>query len=360
MIVANDKTSRSSPGFVPAPVTEGLSNGDPRSAAPPGEVTLNQRAEIALRLLPDLGVPPLNLALAYQLAGALAEQRSRLNKMVARCRRSISEKSVHNLRVHCRRLIARLLLVQTAVPSLEAASTIRFLKRLMKAFGELRDVQVQQQALRDDLKEHPELAGLWLDLGFREQDLSRAAANELARFKLGKINKRVRRVESDLADPVARLGSKARLQESLVQALESAYTDVARRKQAVNRSVPATVHSTRIAYKKYRYMVESLPAGIGRPSPIQLSVMADYQAAMGRIQDVEVLESFVSDYAQRTPVMAKALQRFRSLLEKRRQDLVERYLDVADTLESFWPLSSPPPSPDESPDRRRPSIESTP
>ena len=309
-------------------------------AAPPGQ----RGAELARRLLPSLGIQPQDLTVAFQLADRIAQQRVKFEKQLAACQKKCSEESVHEARVQCRRLIARLCLVKAAFPSRTVDSVLRSLKRFLKKLGELRDVQVQRLALTDDLSRHPEISGLWIELGRREEELVQQAAETTRRFKIGKLHKRVRALEAELTDPAARLAAKANLSAAIVRALEEAYAEVKGRRLAIKPAVPSTVHRVRIAYKKFRYMVESLPPAIARPSSAQLTAMTDYQGAMGRIQDVEVLDRQVEEYAERFPVAASDLSRFRQVLLERRRLLIDKYLGVADSLPSFWPLRSPPPA----------------
>jgi CHAD domain-containing protein len=304
----------------------------------------HQRAELARKLLPPLGLREQDLMVAFQLADAVETQRTRFNRMVARCQKHFSEESVHNARVACRRLIARLLMVRAAAPDPTIDKVLRQLKRFLKNLGTLRDIQVQKQHFNEDLRNHHEISGLWIELGQKELDLIKSVQEKLSRFKLRKLNRRVRAVEEDLADPTARLATKAAMCASVVDALETAYAAVLRRKEAIDPSVPATVHQTRIAYKKYRYMVESLPPAICRPSSVQLSAMAEYQTAMGVIQDTEVSITVVKNYGNRFPLLAGDLVRYERELARRMEHQINEYLDRADVLSSFWPLESPPPT----------------
>jgi CHAD domain-containing protein len=297
-----------------------------------------QPAWLALRLLPGLGIPALDFAVAYQAAERVADQRARFEKSLGLCQHGCDAQSVHSARVQCRRLMARLYLLKEAFPSVTLDSTLRSLKRFLKRLGELRDVQVQKQALTNDLGLHPEVAGVWIELGRREQELMRLVVETTRRFRLGKLARRMRALEAELTDPTARLAAKAHLRATLIRAVEAAYADVNRRRLAIDPSVPSTVHRVRVAYKKFRYMIESLPPAIAEPSASQLSAMANYQAAMGRIQDIEVLDRFVNDYAERFPLITPDLARFRQVLLARRRLLVSEYLGLADSLLSFWPL----------------------
>ncbi len=297
-----------------------------------------RRAEVAWRLLPSLGIQPTDLAVAFELADAIREQRVKFKKAFGRCQSDFSGQSIHEVRVHCRRLMARLALVKVAIPGSSLDSIIRSLKRLLKTLGELRDVQVQKRGLTFELRQHPEVVGLWIELGRKEVDLSRAAAQRTRRFKMGKLNRCLQNLEAELTDPAARLAAKATLRAAVVRALGEAYAEVRRRQQSVRIADPSSLHEVRKAYKQFRYMVESLPPSVARPFPAQLSAMGNYQTAMGKIQDVEVLHGLVVDYAGRFPKVAAKLERFRGVLLKRRRALIDEYLSMAESLYSFWPL----------------------
>lgn len=334
---ALSKTGASSPTGLRALPTSDRARRDDM----PGVVSRSQ-TDLASQLLPHLGLTQEDLAVAFQLADAVEEQRVRFNRMVVRCQKHFSEESVHNARVACRRLIARLLMVKTATPDESIDKVLRQLKRFLKSLGALRDVQVQKEHLTEDLQSFHQISGLWIELGQTEQDLIGSVQEKLSRFKLRKVNRRIRAIEEDLTDPTARLATKATLRTSVVHALRAAYAEVVRRKEAIDPAIAETVHSTRIAYKKYRYMVESLPPAICRPSSVQLSAMAEYQTAMGVVQDTEVSMAFVHGYADRFPLLADDLERYQRELQRRMEAQISHFLDVADALSSFWPLSTPP------------------
>jgi CHAD domain-containing protein len=299
---------------------------------------------ILAELASHLGMSQQDFRVACQLADAVAEQRVRFEKMCARCQRGFSPDSVHDTRVHCRRLIARVTLVRQAMRDTALDSVLRTLKRFLKPLGELRDVQVQKQILMDELARFPELGGLWVDLSRREAKLRRAAKEWVGGLDRTKLARRLKRLEAELINPAARLASKAGLHQSVVRALEHAYRVVVDRRQQIDPAVPATLHRVRIAYKKFRYMVESLPPAVGQASSLQLSAMAHYQTALGNIQDAEVSRQFVSDYLARFPVQAEATALFLDHLNERRDQLVRAYIELADTLASFWPQPLPLPS----------------
>src|SRR5437867_1660483 len=64
-------------------------------------------------------------------------------KRLKRCRKKGSERSVHDLRVATRRLIAAVDLLATVSANGRVRKTRQLLKRLLKLMGSLRDRQVQ-------------------------------------------------------------------------------------------------------------------------------------------------------------------------------------------------------------------------
>src|SRR5262249_16256250 len=151
--------------------------------------------------------------------------------------------------------------------------------------GGLRDAQVQKRALACELAEHPDVGGLWLELEKREMDLTNVTAEKLRRFKTTKLTRQLEKLEAELTDPTARLAGKTNLRERVIQAVANSHAKVMERRRAINLLIPATLHRTRTAFKRFRYMIESLPPSVARPSCQMLSAMSDYQDALGKIQD---------------------------------------------------------------------------
>lgn len=289
-----------------------------------------------------MGISPQNLLIGFELSDSVAGQFRRFEKEVRRCRLELSGEAVHDARVHCRRLIARLVLIDTGMTSTDLQSAKKPLKRLLKSLGGLRDVQVQKAALSTELTRHPEVGGLWIELGRREQELIRWVSRYVSEFNLGKLRRRLEVIQSELKNPAARLAAKAVLGDSIIRAAQTAFDKVVLRSRAISPDDVSTVHRVRTAYKKFRYMVESLPPTAGRPSEAQLSAMDGYQQAMGTIQDVEVLLEFLTGYIALRPEVAWSLASFKNIVLDRRARLVQDYMTISGQLHSFWPLQAIP------------------
>jgi CHAD domain-containing protein len=103
----------------------------------------------------------------------------------------------------------------------------------------------------------------------------------------------------------------------------------------------ATIHQVRVAFKKFRYLVELLQPVLPRITVRQIEAMQDYQSLMGEIQDVETLQEALDEFVLRKKSHLGKYLNFRDYLRKRRDALVQSYLHQAGRLNTFWPPRSP-------------------
>src|SRR5580692_2449324 len=150
------------------------------------------------RMVSVMGLSPQNLLIGFELSDSIAGQFRKFEKAVRWCRLELSGEAVHDARVHCRRLIARLVLIDMAMTSTDLQAAQKPLKRLLKSLGALRDVQVQKGALSAKLARHPEVGGLWIELGRREQELIRSASRFVSEFDMGKLRRRLEVIQAEL------------------------------------------------------------------------------------------------------------------------------------------------------------------
>jgi CHAD domain-containing protein len=331
-------------------IGSGESKGTPSSPAPehydaeanrPGVLPRPSVAQQTIvRLFSVMNIPPENLLIGIEMSDAIAEQLGKFEKAVRRCRLDLSGEAVHNIRVHCRRLIARLVLIEMAIPATNLHATKKPLKQLLKILGGLRDVQVQKAALSAELARQPEVGGLWIELGQREQELIRSSSRLVSEFKMGKLRRRLMIIQAELKNPAAHLAAKSVLGDSIIRATHEAFDEVVLRTRAISSDDVSTVHRVRIAFKRFRYMVESLPETVGRLSNAKLSALDGYQQAMGSIQDVQVLLDFLTTFSDLHPEVAWSLASFKNTLQERRRQLAREFMTCADKVHSFWPLQS--------------------
>jgi len=271
------------------------------------------------------------------LAEALETRWRSYREELRGCRKHFSEEGVHELRVAARRLMSQLVLLSCVVRSTPIEKARRILKRRSAALGELRDTHVQLAAIAGQTARFPELTVIHDWLQRRERRLAKSAAKRVRDFKTRKLEKWVRAIMRDLRCPSRGLRDQRRFTVAALRATAKAFADVVERRQAIDPADPRTIHRTRVAFKKFRYMVESLSPGLTGLSKRQLRAMAYYQRKMGIIQDLEVLEACVARFIREHHEAEAPLRPFGRYLRRRRIRALRSFLRSADRLLAFWP-----------------------
>jgi CHAD domain-containing protein len=254
-----------------------------------------------------------------------------------RCQKKYSEDAVHDLRVATRRLISSLDLVGSIHPEADLRKARRALKRQLKMVGPLRDVQVQLLSIDKMLPSFPELQGFYDSLVKRERKLVQRLAAEVKTVKAGKVEKAIRTVIEEVAVLLDMPERQREKRAEAISAVEIAFNHVVERKQAIDPTDSASIHRMRVAFKKFRYVVESLAPMLDRVTSKQLKAMNTFQGSMGDIQDAEVLLTTVQTFArERGPEGEAALAQALEELSRQRTALIETFLESADTLFTFW------------------------
>lgn len=276
-------------------------------------------------------------AITAVLLRSMAERWQVFAGQVGRSRRRPTEKAIHDLRVATRRLIATLDIVRTILPDDICRRARKQLKRHLKAFSALRDLQVQIIAVRGLSARFPVLRLFLTVLLVREKVLLRHARREILGMQILPIEREVsdaeNRLESLLADPVMRDAT----QSVVLGALGRAFTQAADLKAAAMSGKTTRIHRFRIAFKRFRYTVEALQPLLPGASKEMLKAMNSYQTRMGDIQDIEVLIGSVNNFARRRSRAAPIqFLRLKEYLINRRKELIAQFTASASELDRFW------------------------
>jgi CHAD domain-containing protein len=263
------------------------------------------------------------------LIKALDNRRQKYRQEFNRARADFSEEAVHDLRVATRRILALLDLLRLLTPELPLKPIRRELKTQLDNLDRLRDTQVMLVEVRERMEILPSLASFQAYLEGEEQQ-----ALVEARKALGEINfVAVSRLNSDLLGLRQQLAGRDGVMDPL-SAADAAFGTVTQRFAAVEPAVPPTFHSLRVAFKKFRYTVEilhSLAPGFPRGN---LKLMGDYQTALGRIQDAEVMLAALGRFVRGdktfdpTPV--------REFYEQRHGEVIAAVLVGIYEVHTFW------------------------
>jgi CHAD domain-containing protein len=278
-----------------------------------------------------------SLAVGPFLAEALGNRWQTYRAGIRRCQDDFSEQSVHKLRVATRRLIAQLLIVGCVTPGRKPRLARRVLKRRLKALGELRDTHVQRLYIQCRMERFPELVLVEDVLRRRERRLQEAAARKVKGFKTRKLAKWILNLQLQLAMTPSTEGRPDRLPKAVARATGTAFATLVNRRKAIDPGNPETIHRTRIAFKKFRYMVESLSPDFTGLGKCQLRALAHYQQRMGTLQDLEIMERCIAGFARRDEGIGTLLAPFSRYLRSTRVRALRSFLKSADELFLFWP-----------------------
>jgi CHAD domain-containing protein len=245
------------------------------------------------------------------------------------CRAEFSEEPVHDLRVGTRRMLAVLDIIRAVAPHPRVQKLRRLFKDQLDGFDDLRDVQVMLADISENIEGLPELLPFQGHLQKREKRLLRAAEIHVGEIKPSAINQRLLKVRQSLiAIPDEELSPR------LVQAVDIAFSMVRQRYGWIDPDQPASIHSVRVAFKKFRYMIECIQPILPDFPESQFKRMHDYQTLMGDIQDAEVFLLTLANFsAHHTEHNLEPVHR---MYETYFSQALTIYLDDKGELDTFW------------------------
>lgn len=244
------------------------------------------------------------------------------------CRNQFSVEAVHDFRVSARRLLALIDLLRALMRDAKIKKIRRTLKDQLDNLDELRDTQVMLAGISENIQEVPPLLPFEEYLQRREIKLMRAACRKIKRLKIADLSSRIRKLEKAIAESQP---------DGLnpLTAVDEAYASVVQRCGQVDPVQPATIHRLRIAFKKFRYMVESIhPVLEGFPSQ-SLKKMQAYQTSMGEIQDMEVALQRLAKFEKHAPADYDP-EPARSYYKERHALAISRFIENEDEVFIFW------------------------
>ncbi len=271
------------------------------------------------------------------LSLSLKKQWKRYRKCLKKCQRKFSERSVHDLRIAARRLLSVLDLLSPFVAAGRRQKAQAVLKRHLDTFDDLRDVQVQLPAVRQFRRQFPAADCFYRFLKKQERRLRRCTCKKATKLRSKRLSKLLSGGREDVQRWLEQ-GSSRQANRLLLHAVNLAFVLTQKRKDSIEPDDTHSIHCTRIAFKKFRYVVEALQDRLPWANELLLTKMHDYQTSMGNIQDAEVLlRRFQKFVRKEHPDKASSL-RFERVLQQHREWLIGKYLATADQLLEFWPV----------------------
>ena len=264
---------------------------------------------------------------------ALRRRWRRYRQELKRCRRCCTEPAVHRLRVSIRRLCS-MLEVQAEIQACpETHDVVRRLSKQLGWLGPLRDAHVRRKSLQVLLPRFPELERIIRFLEKREEKLVRQAHRKIGRIDQAKL-KRLRARHKKLA---LRKGSTAeRAWVRSLRAIDAAFRVVVQRFERLNVARPDSIHRMRVAFKDFRYRVEALAPVLPGMTKLRLARMRQFQTAMGRIQDREILVELIRSFEGRKRRDRQGLRSVEKLLTRQQSAGIRAFVRSAHRVLDFW------------------------
>ena len=262
---------------------------------------------------------------------ALGERWEKYRVELKTCKRDFSEEAVHDLRVATRRLLAVMDILRTLDPHPRVQKTRRILKNQLDSLDELRDVQVMLVDISESVANFPDLKPFELRLLAREKKLLREARKLIKALQASELARRVRKIRAELEEKAQDRGFNTRI----LSVVDQAYSQATQALGQIDPSQSASIHRLRIAFKKFRYMVEIASPLMKKYPVAYLKQMHDYQSKMGDVQDAEVFLNALVDFAGQTAASA-TLEPARRSFEGQRAELIAAFINDKEALHIFW------------------------
>jgi CHAD domain-containing protein len=246
------------------------------------------------------------------------------------CRNEFSEAAVHDFRVATRRLLSSLDLLRAVIQDPRIQKIRRILKDQLDNLDDLRNIQVLLADISETIHENPALKPYQEYLQHEEKKLLRTARKEIKSLKIESLSKRIKKLNQTIET-----FKQTALDTGLLSAVDEVYAIVNQRYALVDPGQPATIHRLRIAFKKFRYMIEAIYPILEHFPEDYLKRMHNYQAAMGDIQDMEVALQELADFSERAPANYDP-EPARAYYKERHAIAMSSYIEDKGEIITFW------------------------
>jgi CHAD domain-containing protein len=248
------------------------------------------------------------------------------------CRMEFSEEAVHDLRVNARRMLAMLDIVRGLAPHSRIQKARKDLKDRISELDKLRDVQVLLVEISENLEFLPELKAFQKSLKKREAKLLRSAYKHIKQNGLSELSKRIKKTRESLMELKH---EEEVFNARLLEVVDNAYSLAEQAYAQIDATQPSTIHRLRLAFKKFRYMVEIVHPYVKNYPMGNFERMHHYQDMMGNIQDAEV---FLTSFLEYVEEHAKDLKKEQVIefYTKKLNTLVADFMENKGELSVFW------------------------
>ena len=300
--------------------------------------TRNDRHEENPGSADSSGNPP---GLSEVLISALDERWRKYLRLSRECAKEPGEKSIHDLRVATRRMLAILDLLKTILSKNAGGKIRKRLRAELKALSALRDLQVQIILASEFVGANPALVGFVEELKSRRKSLAGKARREILQADIPLLKKyfnQIRdRLEVFLRDPVA-VETTFLVIRGILAGIYVRTVDPRRRISSEPDNRIEDLHYIRVALKRFRYTIEIVKPVFPGITDQLLQEVQNFQVSMGDIQDMQVFIAGIEAFAKKERKRARGrrvtvVDPFRPVVDLLIQSQNERVNDVVTSLD---------------------------
>ena len=276
----------------------------------------------------------------HALARTLERRWRSYRKALKRCQRNFSEVSIHASRIEARRMAAQFELFRVFTPRRAFEMAQAALKHHLDTFDPLRDAQVQLIMLNKEYRGMPGAKPIEKLTAKRERRCQRKAGRQIREVRTRRIKDVVELLTERLQE-ASRNPERMRLDHrNIVRSVDSAFNHVVECHRHMDPAHAATIHRMRIAFKKFRYMMESIQLLFPEITAPRLAAMQAFQGVMGDLQDTDVFLMRLDKLIRKKRVGAEEIAPLRRSLLRRHTRQTNLCLYRANVVFKFWPLKS--------------------
>ncbi|HEY7295072.1 MAG TPA: CHAD domain-containing protein, partial [Dehalococcoidia bacterium] len=229
----------------------------------------------------------------------LSLQFARLRSFDGALRNAPSMDDIHDARVAARRLRTLLRLFRRAYPRRDLRSLDGGLKRLGDALGDVRDLDVLQQAVARAAEQLPHREGIAALLDHWQQE-QRQLHGELATLMEGAEHRDwLAEMQRFLAATSTSERGRERLCERGPALLWRRYGAVRAGARDLDGASLEELHELRKEVRRLRYLLEGLRELLGGAGEDAIAAAVEVQDALGALHDADVLRGLLHDWLER-------------------------------------------------------------
>ncbi|QSB02391.1 CHAD domain-containing protein [Methylomonas sp. EFPC1] len=260
------------------------------------------------------------------LLDALERHWRQYRKRLKACRQTASEDNVHELRINTRRLLALIELLHALEPQPTLLSIRKVLKKQLDGFDELRDTQVMLFEAAKTLPILPELEPFLAYMHRCEQRLLLENHSFIARLYQPKLRRKLKKAGKYFKTQTADID----LKQALPSAINNIYGLVINRYEALDPTIPASIHHLRIAVKKLRYTLLAAQCLDSTHAETDSSLLKSHLTRMGDIQNsVIMLQTLELFFQHQIP---SAIEQY---YRRQQQELIDSFMTCCSEILVF-------------------------